>query len=264
MDIISKILKYLKKRTNVVVRITIWIVLLVWALSMTLAYTSANSKKSALAKGSEELASQVANQKATIAKSEEASAELAQKVKDLEERVKNYEAEVEKLEQENNKLKKRVSTNSTQSNNTTVKVESTKLPSGSYPEATYVWNYLKGLGLNDYVCAGIIGNIMAEIGGQTLDFSGWTKYNTSTYYGICQWAGSRRARLLNDYGTSLEAQCKFLGVELFEVIPQDSAFYTMQNEKDTALYFAKKYERCSSKYYTIRQTNATKALNYFA
>ena len=257
MDIISKILKYLKKRTNVVVRITIWIILLVWAVSMTFAYANVNSKKSALAKESGELASQVANQKATIAKSDEASAELTQKVKDLEEEVKNYKAEVEKLKQENNKLKNK-------SNNTTVHVDSTKLPEGDYAEARYVWNYLKGLGLNDYVCAGIIGNIMAEIGGQTLDFSKWSKYNTSTYYGICQWAGSRRARLLNDYGTSLEAQCKFLGVELFEVIPQDSTFYTMQNEKDTALYFAKKYERCSSKYYAIRQTNATKALNYFA
>ena len=250
MDIISKILKYLKKRTNVVVRITIWIVLFVWGLSMTVAYTNLNNKRAALA-------SQVEDQKASLVTAQDESAELKQKVVDLEEEVKNYKAEVEKLKQENNKLKNK-------SNNTAVYVDSTKLPEGDYAEARYVWNYLKSLGLNDYVCAGIIGNIMAEIGGQTLDFSKWQKYNTSTYYGICQWAGSRRARLLNDYGKSLEAQCKFLGVELFEVIPQSNTFYTMQDEKEAALYFAKYYERCSSKYYTIRQTNATKALAYFA
>lgn len=130
-------------------------------------------------------------------------------------------------------------------------------------EATLVWNNLKSLRLNDYVCAGIIGNIMAEVGGQTLDFSYWEIGSQSTHYGICQWGGARRERLLTQFGGSLEAQIEFLKVELFEVIPQTSSFYQMQNEKEAALYFAKYYERCSSDYYAIRQINATKALDYF-
>jgi hypothetical protein len=56
---------------------------------------------------------------------------------------------------------------------------------------------------------------------------------------------------------------KFLYDELLEVIPKGSSFYNLKNEKEAALYFAKYYERCSSKYYSIRQSNATKALNHF-
>ena len=130
-------------------------------------------------------------------------------------------------------------------------------------QSKYVWDYLIGKGLNIYVCAGIMGNIMAEVGGQTLDISRWPQYSNSTYYGICQWAGGRKTRLLRDYGKTLEAQTKFLYDELLEVIPKDSKFYSLENEKEAALYFAKHYERCSSKYYSIRQSNATKALKHF-
>ena len=34
-----------------------------------------------------------------------------------------------------------------------------------FPTATYIWKYMKNLGWNDYICAGIMGNIMAEVGG---------------------------------------------------------------------------------------------------
>ena len=34
-----------------------------------------------------------------------------------------------------------------------------------YPVATQIWRYMKAQGWNDYVCAGIMGNIMAEVGG---------------------------------------------------------------------------------------------------
>ena len=134
---------------------------------------------------------------------------------------------------------------------------------GTYEQAEIVWNFLKDLGLNDYVCAGIIGNIMAEVGGQTLDISRWVIYSQGTYYGVCQWAGSRKERLLRDFGTTLYDQLNFLSVELFEVIPKDNSFYQMNDEQEAALYFAKKYERCNSKYYSVRQKNATKALEYF-
>lgn len=146
-----------------------------------------------------------------------------------------------------------------------VTTECVSLPSATniYSQATSIWNALLELGLNKYVCAGILGNIMAEVGGQTLDISNWPKYSQGSYYGICQWGGDRRQRLLTEFGTTLEDQISFLSVELFEVIPKGSSFYNMQDEKEAALYFAKYYERCGSSSYSVRQTNATKALEYF-
>ena len=40
-------------------------------------------------------------------------------------------------------------------------------------------------------------------------------------------------------------------------------FVNLNNEKKAALAFAKCYERCGSGSYYVRQTNATKALNFF-
>ena len=54
-----------------------------------------------------------------------------------------------------------------------------------YPVATECWLYLKDLGYNDYVCAGIIGNMMAEVGGGTLNLQWWLG---DSFYGLCQWS----------------------------------------------------------------------------
>ena len=201
---------------------------------------------------------------------------LNTEIEDLEQVSKNYEksiqekdAQIVELEKKNSELqkeieelkkspKKVVQTSSTSPNT------DTSVKDGNYDQARMVWNYLRDIGLNKYVCAGILGNIMAEVGGQTLDISQWPKYSKNYYYGICQWSSGRKKRLLNDFGTTLEDQIRFLSVELFEVIPKDNSFYNMQDEKEAALYFAKYYERCSSKYYSVRQKNATKALNYFS
>jgi hypothetical protein len=57
-----------------------------------------------------------------------------------------------------------------------------------YPVATQVWLFLKEeLGYSDAVCAGIIGNMMAECGGHTLNLQ-WNLYNASYHYGLCQWS----------------------------------------------------------------------------
>lgn len=54
-----------------------------------------------------------------------------------------------------------------------------------YPVATEIWNFMKAQGWNDYVCAGIMGNIMAEVGGQSFNIR-YDAYGDG-YYGICQW-----------------------------------------------------------------------------
>lgn len=136
-----------------------------------------------------------------------------------------------------------------------------------YPVATYIWNYLKDLGYNNQVCAGILGNIMAEVGGQTLNI----QYNieNSQYYGMCQW----NQAYSEVWGASLEEQCDFLrgtieyefdtfGYAYKKNFNYDS-FLELTDVSKAALAFAKCYERCSSGSYSVRQNNAIIAYNYF-
>ena len=136
-----------------------------------------------------------------------------------------------------------------------------------YPYATYIWRYLKNLGYNDYVCAGIMGNLMSEVGGSTLDIKYWLSNNR--YYGMCQWSKSYS----DIWGKSLAEQCDYLSKTIkyeFDVFGSlykkgfnYQAFLSLTNEKDAALAFAKCYERCASGGYSRRQRNATKAYQYF-
>ena len=136
-----------------------------------------------------------------------------------------------------------------------------------YPAATEIWIYMKELGWNDYVCAGIMGNLMAEVGGQTLNI----KYNIygNGYYGMCQW---NRA-YSKVWGADLKGQCDFLRDTIkYELDTfgyayakgfNYNSFLNMTNERDAAKAFAKCYERCGSSSYGVRMSNATKAYNYF-
>jgi hypothetical protein len=142
----------------------------------------------------------------------------------------------------------------------------TSYPDTEFTQAKYIWSYLtEETNLNKYVAAGILGNIMVEVGGQTLDFSKYSCRESANgkYYGICQWAGPRKERLLSDFGPSLENQLEFLIIELYEIIPADDSFYTLQDEQKVALQFAKQFERCNSRSYYKRQNCASKALKYF-
>lgn len=253
MNIISKILKYLKKHKTTIKRISVLFVagVFVAVIAVMLHYNALYQEHS---NSSSELASQLSNSAAV-------NTELNAKVQEQEQQLNAYKTEVDELKAEIEALKKENQELSKELANRTT------YPDKEYRQSTYVWNHLKSLGLNDYVCAGILGNIMAEVGGQTLDISKYSAVevdgDSRSYFGICQWAGGRKDRLLKDFGNTLDAQCRFLGVELFEVIPKDNSFYSMQDEKEAALYFAKHYERCGSGSYNVRQRNATKALEYF-
>lgn len=217
MNIISRVLRYLKEEPFV------WIFLIIFFVMLFLFFQFAPDFK----------------EKESIIQEQES------KIEDLERRISRLE--ILRAEEELASVEK--------SDDTQVSVE--------YSEATQVWYNLKSEGLNDYVCAGILGNIMSEVGGQTLDISQWKTLSNNGYYGICQWSGKRKDRLLKKFGNSLESQIEFLKVEMFEVIPIEDPFWSLQNEKEAALYFAKYYEKCNSKYYSVRQKNATKALEYF-
>ena len=136
-----------------------------------------------------------------------------------------------------------------------------------YPVATYIWSYFKELGYSNQVCAGILGNIMAEVGGQTLDIQYWLKGNG--YYGMCQW----NKAYSDIWGASLEEQCDYLRDTIeYEFDTFGSCykkgfdydqFLNIDDIEKAALAFAKSYERCGSGSYYQRQQNAIDAYNYF-
>ena len=240
MNIIFKILRYLKKKENLI--LTVLLVILMITNIVTLATMN----------GYKDLYEEQFNKNSTneeiISNLKAENDFLVEDAKEHDKYMKIKDDEIIKLQDELDKLK------------------NPQIPASSMSgteQAEYVWDFLIDKGINIFVAAGIMGNIMAEVGGQSLDISRWPTYSKGNYYGICQWSGGRKSRLLNNYGKTLEAQVKFLYDEMLEVIPKDSDFYSLEDEKAAALYFAKHYERCSSKYYSIRQSNATKALKHF-
>ena len=73
-----------------------------------------------------------------------------------------------------------------------------------YPTATTIWIYLtEELGYNEYIASGIMGNLMAEVGGQTLNIQ--PQLTNGTYYGMCQWSKGYKGV----WGADLKGQCKF-------------------------------------------------------
>lgn len=143
---------------------------------------------------------------------------------------------------------------------------------GSYSVATQVWRYMKEeLGWNDYVCAGVMGNMMAEVGGQTLNLNPYLYgHSGANYYGLCQWSSRYYPSI---QGADVDAQLDFLASTvkkeldtygyLFRSGLDYEAFCNLTDAEDAAMAFAKAYERCGSGSYGVRQTNALKAYNYF-
>ena len=144
--------------------------------------------------------------------------------------------------------------------------------SGEYPVATQVWRYMKEeLGWNDYVCAGVMGNMMAEVGGQTLNLQPYLYgHSGANYYGLCQWSSRYYPSI---QGADVDAQLDFLASTvkkeldtygyLFKSGLDYEAFCNLTDAEDAAMAFAKAYERCGSGSYGVRQRNAIKAYNYF-
>ena len=125
-----------------------------------------------------------------------------------------------------------------------------------YPTAAYIWSYFKDLGYSSEVCAGILGNIMTEAGGNTLDIN--ATVSTNRYYGMCQW----NKAYSDVWGASLEEQCDYLRDTIeyeFKIFgyayKKDfdyNDFLELTNIKKAALAFCKVYERCSSASYNVR------------
>lgn len=139
-----------------------------------------------------------------------------------------------------------------------------------YPAATQVWLYMKEFGWSDYVCAGIMGNIMAECGGHTLDIQWWLYDYSSCFYGVCQWSlyycpevkDLNLEQQLDYLHDTIEREFDYAGFCYYSGFTYED-FLEMTNCRDIALAFAKVYERCGSGSYSIRQRNAEVAYEYF-
>ena len=152
---------------------------------------------------------------------------------------------------------------------------SIKLPTGEYPEAQLIWDTMISWGWTAETCAGIIGNMMAEIGGGTLNLSNWNS-NGGCGYGLIQWTSNRRSILKSRYGSypTIEQQLIFMRDELFGINNTrqqvsssvlDKIMNTNGNEtpESIAFCFASNYERCASRYRAKRQGYARIAYDYF-
>lgn len=138
-----------------------------------------------------------------------------------------------------------------------------------YSTATYVWLYFSDLGYSDTVIAGIVGNMMVECGGHSLDLQ-FNIYSADGYFGLCQWSSGYQS---NMSGKDLESQCEFLANtiqrefdtygHLYKRGFDYSSFMSLTNEKEAAVAFARVYERCGLVSYGARRTCATTAYDYF-
>lgn len=150
--------------------------------------------------------------------------------------------------------------------------DETLLPEGDYPEATYIWNVLRSWGWSPEACAGIIGNMMAEVGGGTLDLSNWES-NGNSGYGLIQWLNDRRVGIKNRYGTypTIDEQLIYMRDEMFGTNGVSQQVSETQLNKilhsstpeECAYAFACYFERCGQGHRSIRRSYARTAYEYF-
>ena len=141
-------------------------------------------------------------------------------------------------------------------------VYTTQAQREEYPVACQVWDYLKGeMGLTDEAAAGILGNMMVECGGMTLDLDPELWYGQ--YYGLCQWSTHYDPAVA---WSGTEFQLDYLRDTIAPILAEAGASYeklkSMTSVTEAARYFCLWYERpgfCSQR----RLDCAVAAYDYF-
>lgn len=147
-----------------------------------------------------------------------------------------------------------------------------------YPEATQIWFYMKeNFGWSDIICAGIMGNIMAEIGGGSpegaLGFGDKWQIDKASGLGMFQWTAGRRKEIktIYDNAPTIEQQLDFMYNELYgsngvtqQVKSNElDAILNAETPEQVAVNFARYFERCASFSYAPRKNYARFAYDYF-
>lgn len=151
--------------------------------------------------------------------------------------------------------------------------ENWRVRAEEYPVATQAWLYMKNeLGFSDIVCAGIMGNMMAECGGCWTSDLDWD-VSSSSGYGMIQWLGGRKQQLFSIYGgtPSVKNQLDFVKDELYGTNgvtkqvtdSQLDEIINAETPEDCAYAFACYYERCGEGYRWVRRDYARRAYEYF-
>lgn len=128
-----------------------------------------------------------------------------------------------------------------------------------YYVAGCVYEHLREQGYSEPVIAGILGNMMAECGGQTLSLQ-WNLYGGGgSYYGLCMWS----LRYGPDVqGRNVTGQLSYLTGNINEIIEQFGGSYdyfcSLEDAGQAARYFANYYERGSGA--GVRARNAYQAM----
>jgi ATP-dependent Zn protease len=136
--------------------------------------------------------------------------------------------------------------------------------------ATKVWGYLRQRGYNQAVTCAIIGNMMIETSGGTLDLKPNIYSPSGNYYGLCQWSLKYYSGVKD---LSYEHQLDYLvgnmpwefntfGKNYKKGFTYDD-FLKMEDPAEAALAFAKVYERCGPASYELRKQAAIEAYKYF-
>ena len=122
-----------------------------------------------------------------------------------------------------------------------------------YPNATQVWNIMKSYGWSDIICAGIMGNMMRECGGDTFNLN---PYAGTSHYGLCQWSKRYHG---GAWGKDIAGQLEYLKATL-----DISIFNGCTTPEKAAEKFCWSYERpASSDPVHKRINNARRAYEYF-
>lgn len=140
------------------------------------------------------------------------------------------------------------------------------------PVATEIWLQMKSYGWTDAACAGIMGNIMRETGGDTLIYIRSDIYNKSkSHYGLCQWAKRYYPDIqpTDTWTPSTAEQVEFLR---YTILNQKTLHHsygfteeyllTATDYHEVAKRFCDGYERPAENS-TRRENNAEKAWRYF-
>lgn len=128
--------------------------------------------------------------------------------------------------------------------------------------AGYLYEQLAKNGYNDVVISGILGNMMNEVGGNTLDLNPYA-YETEfgMHYGLCQWSIDYFPEI---NGIGLDDQISYLVSTMDKHLRQFGgsleAFDRCETPEEAARYFSIYYERGGNT--TQRKKNAKEAYDW--
>lgn len=113
-----------------------------------------------------------------------------------------------------------------------------------YEVAGYVYEYLAKEGYSDVAIAAILGNMMNETGGNTLNLRPYIYDHTGFHYGLCQW-NIEYGPAVN--GAGIDEQLLYLTSTIEKTMKQFGGsfkeFKNLEGAEYAGTYFCKYYER---------------------